>query len=74
MNEGLKKILYVFTKEYRKEIEYEEFMKKNLENFKFNSDNYDAEEKILTLKKRNFHSNFSVKLDYEDNNIVNNEL
>lgn len=61
MNETLRKILYVFTKEYKDEIAYEEFIRRHINSFKLNDGNEDLEEKIKILKLNNFHSNFKVE-------------
>lgn len=54
------KILEVFTKEYRKETEYREFQKDNINRFKLKSDNYNIEESIESLRRNKFKSNFRV--------------
>lgn len=47
----MNKILKVFTKEYKEDTKYLEFMKRQLEKMKLKSDNYDAEESISILKE-----------------------
>lgn len=45
------KIFEIFTKEYRIETEYREFMKNNIDKMKLKSNNYDVDERINKLKK-----------------------
>lgn len=47
----MKKVLKVFTKEYKEEIKEYEFMQKQLKRMKLSSDNYDVEEVIRLLKE-----------------------
>lgn len=47
----MNKILKVFTKEYKEDTKYLEFMKRQLEKMKLKSDNYDAEASISILKE-----------------------
>lgn len=58
----LSKVLEVFTKEYRKETEYREFMEKNLDIFKLNNKSEDIETKVKRLKDKGFVSNFRIKV------------
>jgi hypothetical protein len=51
----------IFTKEYKKEIEYYEMLKKNVEKIKLKSDDYDIDEVIEVLRKENFSSNMHMK-------------
>lgn len=50
----LRKICEVFTKEYRKETEYIEFMSKMVYQFKLNDDGEDIEDKVARLQKKGF--------------------
>ncbi len=58
----LSKVLEVFGKEYRRETEYQEFMEKNLDTFKLNNKSEDVGSKVDRLTKKNFVSNFRVKV------------
>ena len=49
---GLKKILEVFSKEYREQTNYEVFMGQHRESFKLNDNAEPIENKIERLKKR----------------------
>ena len=54
-------ILKVFTKEYKEEIMYREFLLKRKDTFKLESNtDFDLEETIKRLKKVNFESNFEM--------------
>lgn len=58
----LKKLLSVFTQQYKEETKYIEYIKHNINLFKLNdktSEN-DVEDKINRLIKKNFKSNFKV--------------
>lgn len=50
----LRKICEVFTKEYRKETEYREFMLKMAYQFKLNDDSEDIEDKVARLQRKGF--------------------
>lgn len=50
----LRKICEVFTKEYRKETEYREFVSKMAYQFKLNDDNEDIEDKVARLQRKVF--------------------
>ena len=58
-----KEILYVFSKEYKKEIEYREFMENNIDKFKLKEESESADEKIKRLQNINFKSNFNIKIN-----------
>lgn len=58
----LRKVCEVFTKEYRKETEYREFMEKMLYRFELNNNSEDVEQKVRRLSDKNFVSNFTVKV------------
>lgn len=58
----LSKVCEVFTKEYRKETEYREFMEKMCHSFKLNNKSEDVEEKVKRLADKNFISNFKIKI------------
>ena len=53
-------VLKVFTQEYKKEINYRECMKKNINIFKLESGNYDISEDIKILEKMNFKNNYKI--------------
>jgi hypothetical protein len=48
----LNEILKVFTKEYREETKYREFLREMLPNLKLQSDNEDIDSKIEILRKK----------------------
>lgn len=50
----LRKICEVFTKEYRKETEYREFISEMANRFKLNDDSEDIENKVARLQKKGF--------------------
>lgn len=52
----LKKIYEVFTKEYKKETEYREFMSKMIYQFKLTDDGENIEDKVARLQKKGFQS------------------
>ena len=61
----LKKILEVFTKEYREETKYREFMEQNIDKFKLELSSSDCEsvdERVKRLKKLN---KFNVEIKGE---------
>lgn len=58
----LSKVREVFTKEYKKETEYREFMEKMLHSFELNNKSEDVEEKVKRLLDKNFVSDFKVKV------------
>lgn len=61
----LRKVSEVFTKKYREETEYFEFMEKMLHSFKLNNQSEGVEEKIKRLSNKGFVSNFKVEIgDY----------
>lgn len=51
----LRKICEVFTKEYRKETEYREFVSKMAYQFKLNDDSEDIEDKVARLQRKVFY-------------------
>lgn len=60
----LKKIKEVFTKEYKQETEYRDFVEKNVNRFKLKSEErLDLSERLKSLEDNNFQSNFQVKAD-----------
>ena len=58
----LNKVCEVFTKEYRKETKYREFMEKMLHSFELNNKSEDVEKKVKRLVDKNFVSDFKVKV------------
>lgn len=58
----LNKVYEVFTKEYKKETKYREFMEKMLPSFELNNKSEDVEEKVKRLVNKNFISNFKVSV------------
>ena len=60
----LQKIKEVFTKEYKQETEYRDFVEKNVNRFKLKSqERLDLSERLKSLEDNNFQSNFQVKTD-----------
>ena len=60
----LQKIKEVFTKEYKQETEYRDFVEKNVNRFKLKSEErLDLSERLKSLEDNNFQSNFQVKSD-----------
>ena len=59
----LRKILEVFTRKYREETEYREFLEKSLPKMCLRTGNYNAEEGIIKLSNRGFQSNFKIDID-----------
>ena len=55
------KVLKVFTKEYKDETLYQLLLEKNINVFKLKSNNFDVDENIKLLKKRDFNNNFKIK-------------
>lgn len=53
-------ILYTFTKEYREEVKYDDFMKQHVDAFKLNAGEFDVTETVNRLKAVNFESNFKM--------------
>ena len=60
----LQKIKEVFTKEYKQETEYRDFVEKNVNRFKLKSEErLDLSERLKSLEDNNLQSNFQVKTD-----------
>ena len=60
----IQKIKEVFTKEYKQETEYRDFVEKNVNRFKLKSEErLDLSERLKSLEDNNFQSNFQVKAD-----------
>ena len=55
-------LLYTFTKDYKKDCEYREFMQKHKHAFALKPDNFDLEESIKILKMNNFESNYDFRI------------
>ena len=53
----MNRIIEVFTRKYKEEIKYREFMKHNIDYFKLKSDNYDVNTIINNLGCINFNKN-----------------
>lgn len=58
----LSKLCEVFTKEYKKETEYREFMENTLHSCKLNDNSEDIDEKVKRLVDKNFVSDFKVSV------------
>lgn len=70
----LQKIKEVFTKEYKQETEYRDFVEKNVNIFKLKSEErLDLSERLKSLEDNNFQSNFQVKTDSNSTIDVENE-
>ena len=65
--EIIKKVLDVFSEEYREETRYRECMKQNMDKMKFKlATEEDVDKKIKRLELRNYESNFKINIgDYE---------
>lgn len=60
----LQKIKEVFTKQYKQETEYRDFVEKNANRFKLKSEErLDLSERLKSLEDNNFQSSFQVKAD-----------
>lgn len=60
----LQKIKEVFTREYRENTKYREFLKQNSDRLKLKcEERFDLEERLKKLKDDDFQSNFRVKVD-----------
>jgi hypothetical protein len=57
----LEKILEVFSKEYKEETKYLEFLEKNKNIFKLNDDSEDINLKIKRLSDKELKSDFKIK-------------
>ncbi len=58
------KIIEVFTKEYRQEIEYKEQMRKNVDKFKLKSEKReDLSERLKSQIDTNYQSDFQIRVD-----------
>ena len=66
----MNKILEVFTKRYREETKYQIFMEKHRDLFKLNGDSFNVDESIDRLRKINFHSDFHVDINYDNQEKV----
>ena len=70
----LQKIKEVFTKEYKQETEYRDFVEKNVNRFKLKSEErLDLSERLKSLEDNNFQSNFQVKTDSNSTMDVEDE-
>lgn len=58
----LSKVCEVFTKEYRKETAYQEFVSKMLCCYKLNNNSESVERKVERLQKENYVSNFKINI------------
>lgn len=58
----LSKLCEVFTKEYKEETEYREFMENTLHSCELNDKSEDINEKVKRLVDKNFVSDFKVKV------------
>lgn len=66
----IKKILEVFTKDYRQETEYREFLEENINRIKLKSqEHFDFTKGLQNLVDANFQSNFHISTDNEEKNI-----
>lgn len=58
----LRKILEVFTRKYKEETEYREFLEKSLPKMHLRTNGFDVEESISRLSDRGFQSNFKIDI------------
>lgn len=61
----LRKILQIFTRTYKEETKYQEFLANNIELFKVNGTNESIDNKIDRLSSSNYVSNFCI--NYRNN-------
>ena len=59
---GIRKVLEVFSEEYKEETRYREFMESNKERVKLKSTKENIDKKIKVLSNNNFKSDFNVKI------------
>lgn len=59
----LKKILHVFTKEYRDETRYMEFMEQNVDKFKLRNDG--RKDFLDGIQNHNLENNFHIDINFE---------
>ena len=59
---GIKKVLEFFSKEYKEETKYREFMESNLDRMKIKLTEDDIDKKIKVLKNNNYKSNFKINI------------
>ena len=63
---GIKKILEVFSKEYKEETKYREFMKQNVDSLKQSKedsvDEESVDEKVKRLINKDYKSNFKINI------------
>lgn len=64
------KVQEVFTKEYRREIEYRDFLIKILSHFKLNNQSEEVEKKVKRLFDKKFISQFKIIVE-KPNGIKN---
>lgn len=57
----IKKLLQVFTKAYKAETRYQEFIGNNIDLFKLNSTSESIDNKVDRLKSSKYVSNFCIK-------------
>lgn len=58
----LRKILEVFTRKYKEETEYREFLEKSLSKMRLRTNGFDVEESVSRLADRGFKSNFKMDM------------
>ena len=56
------KVREVFTKEYKRETRYQEFMERMVHVFELNNKSENIDDKIKRLKDKDFVSEFSIDL------------
>ena len=57
------KIIEVFTKEYREETEYREFLEDNVDKAKLKGSNFNVDASVENLKYINFRNNFHLSVE-----------
>ena len=58
---GIKKVLEVFSKEYKEETKYREFMEQNVDSLK-QSNKESVDEKVKRLINKDYKSNFKINI------------
>ena len=66
----LSKIMEVFTKEYKEETKYQIFMEENVDKMKLANENFDADESVERLKRKEFQNNLHVSTVENNKELV----
>ena len=66
----LSKIMEVFTKEYKEETKYQIYMEENVDKMKLANENFDADEAVERLKRKEFQNNLHVSTVENNKELV----